>query len=209
MSQRRNERVSMCQKLKEIHGFRPQFILDTYCKSSDIPINMNEILKKMNISCLPSDFYELEANLQMKHKSIMGMVASKGDALNILYSKHLNDATVNYILAHELGHCCLHLPATSEFHVELKTENDIYSYPTWFKLALDINSKKNSVRKEQEADTFAAHLLLPDRTYESYITHNPHLSCKQLSKIFGVPLKLVGIKNKNHFLQANEGGAIE
>lgn len=206
MKRRRKERVVMCQKLKEINGLRPQFILDTYYQSSSIPINMKAILKSMKISCFPSNFSELETNLHIKHRSILGMAASKGDNLIIIYSNHLDNVTANYVLAHELGHCCLHLPVTSEFHVELKTENDIYSYPTWLRLKFDVYSGRDSDPKEQEADAFAAHLLLPDQNFQHYISQKPRPNRQQLSKIFCVPSRLIDIKVQNSHIRANEGG---
>lgn len=195
----RKERVSMCQKIKEIHGLQPANILSAYLDSTASFVNMQDILSKMGIPCIKADFSELGKSLNLaKDDAIWGLAASRGEDLIIAYSKKLDFLMQNYVLAHELGHCCRHLPISAEFHVELKKANDVYSdssisshkFP-WIRM--QFKSEKFSL-KESEADEFAAQLLLPDALLNKYYARNAPLTAQNLSKDLKVPIRFAQAK---------------
>lgn len=180
----------MCQKLKEIHGLTPEEIVRKYLKEySSGKINMTELLKKMGIQCGPTEFAPLEGELCLTgNDAILGIACSEGNALNILYAKKLDQYNINYVLAHELAHCCIHLPVSAEFHVEMMTREDIYSPDNSF---FKFRRNKANMAKEEEADVFAANLLLPTHSLIDYLKQTPAPTIKTISDFFEVPEHLV------------------
>lgn len=194
MEIRRRERVSMCRKIREIHGSQPVDILSRYLDSTASFVDMKDILSKMDIPCFKTDFSELEKKLNLpKDDTIWGLAASRGEELIIAYSKKLDLAMQNYVLAHELGHCCLHLPISAEFHVELKRANDVYSDSSislrrffWARKQAD---SEEFLLKESEADKFAVQLLLPDTLLSKYQNRASPPTARDLSKDLKVPIR--------------------
>ena len=180
----------MCRKLKEIHDLKASDILHRYFVLQPAPhshINVSEILNMLNISHEPVCFEELEESLFLTGNDIiLGMACSQGDDVRILYSNKLRDKEANYILAHEFAHCCLHLPVSAEFHVEMKMRNDIYSSF----LSKPLKNRQNS-KKEKEADEFALELLLPSELFIDYIIQSEVCSIEDISNHFVVPEFLV------------------
>lgn len=182
----------MCKKLKEIHEMNVSDILRTYClqqKNFDCEniVDIVEILNFLGIAHDVISFEELEKSLFLKGNDIiLGMACSEGDNVRILCSNNLDPKEKNYVLAHELAHCCLHLPVSAEFHVELKTKSDIYSSF----LAKPLRDKQVS-KKELEADLFAADLLIPTELLLGYLRKSELFSVKDISDHFNVPESLV------------------
>ena len=204
MKIRQKERASMCQKIKEIHGLQPNDILSAYLDDAVPFVNMEDILLKMRIPCIKADFSELKKQLNLpKDDAIRGLAASRGNELIIAYSEKIDLPMRNYVLAHELGHCCLHLPISTEFHVELKVGNDVYSDSLFSLRKLPwIRRQSNSKKfllKESEADTFATELLLPDFLLGKYRSHNFSWTAQSLSKYFKVPLHIAQIRIDSYY----------
>lgn len=176
--------VPMCQKLQDIHGFQPEQILNSYGEAVPCPVDVRRILKNMRINCLSADVSNLERSLQFQAGTILGMAAARGNDLLIVSSDALPLEEANYVFAHELAHCCLHLPVSSEFHVELKTTTDFYSCPP------QSGFDGFSARKEAEADDFAARLLLPEAELRRRLSQHPRPDAKQLAAVFQVPVSL-------------------
>ena len=179
----------MCMKLKEIHKMQPHNILERYCQQSFDKVDILDILKRMKIQCHCVDFSSLESTLFLSgNDNIQGIAYSEGNDLKILYSNKLNQQEINYTLAHELAHCCLHLPVSADFHVEMKTRVDYYSYNSF----LFIPKKgKRAKKKEIDADKFAANLLIPTSSLMNYLMSNSDLTSKSIAKHFDVPVELV------------------
>lgn len=182
--------VPMCQKLQEIHGFQPEHILDRYGKAAPCPVDVKRLLENMRIDCLSADVSTLEHSLQFQAGTILGMAAARGNDLLIVCSNALPPEEANYVLAHELAHCCLHLPVSSEFHVELKTTNDFYSCPP------QSGFDGFSLQKEEEADAFAARLLIPEAELRRRLSQHPRPDAKQLAASFRVPVSLAKTRLK-------------
>lgn len=204
MKIRQKERASMCQKIKEIHGLQPADILSTYLDGTVPFVNMQDILSKMKIPCIKADLSGLEKELNLsKDDAIWGLAASRGKELIIAYSKNLELPMRNYVLAHELGHCCLHLPISAEFHVELKAGNDVYSDSLFSLRKLPWvrrqSNSKDFLLKESEADTFAMQLLLPDFLLGKYRNRNFPPTAQALSKDFKVPIRFAQTKIDSYY----------
>ena len=126
-----------------------------------MPVDVEKILDQLEIPFRSEDFTSLEKRLNLRSgDGIVGMAFSKGNDLGILYSKELDDDAKNYVLAHELAHCVLHMEPNSRFHVELKMNCDLYSEEQ-DESKPEEQRIKQDVKKEVEADEFAAALLLP------------------------------------------------
>lgn len=180
----------MCKKLKEIHGMQPEDIRRKY--DLDGVINMQNLLDKMQIKHQNNNFSVLEDKLFFNgNDSIMGMACAGENDLLILCKDKLPNKVRNYVLAHELGHCCLHLPITSEYHVELKTKNDIYPIMNQLLYKLMFRNKD---AKEQEADAFAANLLIPTKGFIDLLKADKTPTICDISKNFCVPEHLVRTK---------------
>lgn len=180
----------MCDKIKEIKNKTPNEILEEY-NEEQFPINSQRILKNMGIKSEVIDFTPLEKRIYLNgNDHIYGLSYSDKDDLNILYSKELDEKKVNYVLAHELAHCCLHLPVSAEFHVEMKTERDLYFPNPRYRI--------RKRKKEREADVFAANLLIPDEKLFQIIedTLNKHAipTIELLSQKFNVPESTIRLK---------------
>lgn len=180
----------MCKKLREIHGMQPEDIRRKY--NLDGVIDMQVLLNQMGVMHRKNDFSTLEEKLFFNgNDSIMGMACTGENDLLILYGDKLDDKDRNYVLAHELGHCCLHLPVTSEYHVELKTKNDIY--PIMNKLLYKLMFR-NKDAKEHEADVFAANLLIPTNSFIDLLMDDEVPTIRDISDRFCVPERLVRTK---------------
>ena len=188
-NQKKKRRKEMCKKLKQIHDLKANDILHNYRlqRASHEYINITDVLDFLEIDYNVINFEELEKSLFLKgNDDILGMACSEGDEVRILYSDTLDAKDTNYVLAHELAHCCLHLPVSAEFHVELKVKNDIYSS------FLSKPLKNNRIaKKENEADLFAADLLIPTDLFVEYLNKAESFSVKDISNHFNVPELLV------------------
>jgi hypothetical protein len=98
-----------------------------------------------------------------------GMLVKSGDEFGILYATYLhNEGFENFSVGHEIGHYCIDGHADA-----LLTDGKHVS-----------NANFNSFDPfEQEADFFAAALLMPDRPFKKEIgRRNPGLSCIEALK---------------------------
>lgn len=192
-SKKKEDKKFMCKKLKEIHGLSPNDICREY--ELEKTVDMQGLLEDMEIKCMDYDFTPLEERLCFKGNDvILGMACAGKDDLLILHSSRLNDKEKNYVLAHELAHCCIHLPVSSEYHIELKTKNDIY--PIMRSLYFLINFKNRHHQKEEEADCFAAELLIPTSEIMNVLSSDNVPTIHELSNYFCVPNYLVRLKIK-------------
>lgn len=179
---REREEKNMCKKIKEIHNLSPAKIREQYWKNLISPIDMVSLLRKMEIACVSVDFERLETNLKQNKGNIHGLAYSDKDDLGILYATD-SPKQDNYVLAHELAHCCLHLPVSAEFHVELNANEDIY-----------VPAHRSRFRKkayENEADAFATELLIPTNSLLMQLAETKTPTVKALSDYYIVPKILV------------------
>lgn len=129
-----------------------------------------------------SDVYELCDCLNIKiKKDPLG--STKGYYLNvdgdcfITLNCDLEEWEVRIVLAHELGHAVLHKETNICF-----LKNYTYS---------------NTNKMENEANEFAAHVLIKDKALSIFSKGYDHVTVEQLSKHFRVPEELIMYKFEN------------
>lgn len=185
--------VSMCKKIHEVNSLTPEIVLQKFWDKT-IPVDVKHILQNVGILCRENDFSKLESALHInKGDAILGLALSHGDDLGILFSPRMDQASINYVLAHELAHCVLHLEPSEEYHVELKMSKDLYS-----------SNKRKSVvsrylnsHKELQADRFAADILIPTDALLEYLKKEKHVDIVGISKHFQVSKEIVRLKVMN------------
>ncbi|MDO4800952.1 MAG: ImmA/IrrE family metallo-endopeptidase [Prevotellaceae bacterium] len=166
----------VCKKIQELSCLKAGE-LQKQCGLSFKSDSVCDLLKQMEIDCNCVDFAPLEQQIRVNADNhILGIAYSNGDKLSILYSQVLSSKSLNYVLAHELAHCCLHMLPTSKFHVELMTSNDIYSNPF---------ISESEIEKEQEADRFAVELLIPETQLQSAKSKREK---QKIAKEYNVPI---------------------
>lgn len=87
----------------------------------------------------------------------------------------------NFTIAHELGHYLLG-------HVEDKDYGVLYRQPI---------AEQTNKPMEQEANCFAANLLVPEEMLKKYLTEYPFANNYQLANIFGVSPDVIGFRRQN------------
>ena len=167
----------MCKTLNDLHKKTPDYFLkniDTF------PVDVAKILRDNHIIVFPVSFVELEKQLHFKEDSILGISYARGKELGIMYSENSSETQKRFTLAHELGHCCLHMNAGSLYHIEMHIKSDVLENQR--KPIETIDSKK-----EEEADSFARDLLIPNSVLLWSLENNYQQSIAQLASKFDVP----------------------
>lgn len=176
--------ITMCKKLREIHNKQPGDFLEGI---NSLPIDIEQILDNWEIDTVAVSFEELQKELPLKNNIITGLAYAQGDDLFILYSKDSNKPNSRFTLAHELGHCCIHMNVDSSCHIELQTVGDV----------LNVSQERFKMfnrPKEEEADRFARDLLIPTNALLLLLKKKKMLSLKQLADFFVVPIEQMQIK---------------
>ena len=168
----------MCKKLNELYGMTPAKIIEKYadCKES-YATDIFGILRNLKIPCYEQDFSELDVP---RAASITGAVILDGDKLKMYVSKKCSEEEQRFIVAHELGHCCLHKEVLKNNRVEF------FGPP--------IEGEDES--HEAEADRFAMELLIPEgklRTVRSLLIRK---RLAFLAESFVVPSEIMRERHK-------------
>lgn len=158
-------------KLEMLTQSTPSDLVYKFALDNKFPINIRELLNKLDIKVIPYDFSNLEKNLYknqvMERGVILGAVVSTKDEIGIFYRKDDPEVRIRFTLAHELAHCCLH-PDDVKEHIEFR------------------NDSKNPDAKEYEANVFAGELLIPEEPLKYAITNLINPKIEYLTEIFGV-----------------------
>lgn len=142
----------------------------------DIKDIVNDLVAEHNTT----DVYELCSSLDITVK-YDPLGSTKGYFLNTLgkffitLNNNLEDWERKVVLAHELAHALLHKDSNICF-----LKNYTYS---------------NTNKKENEANEFAAHLLIRDTDLFKFSKGYEYITIEQVSKHFRVPIELVVYKN--------------
>ncbi len=169
--------IKKAEKVRKEVGMEEDVNLDleTFVKSINNKRQVNIKIYEYDLSEFNNDFEE----------SISGLIDSEGKKVNIIINKYDYENRKRFTIAHELGHYFLHhdnsLPIK---HIDLRSSMDMAT----------------SKEKEQEANFFAAELLMPGNLIKKeYYTEKNIIA---LAKIFGVSkeamnirLKELGLKN--------------
>lgn len=175
---KRRKGSSMCKKLRQIHQKRPEEFLSDI---DSLPIDIERILNKWEIEIAAVSFDALQKDLPIGKNKITGLAYAQNDDLFILYSKESTMKEARFTLAHELGHCCLHMDVDSSCHIELQSANDVHNIsPNKFEIFY--------AKKEEAADKFARDLLIPTNVLKLLFSKNKKLSVELLSDFFSVPI---------------------
>lgn len=150
-----------------------------------LPIPVDEIAKKRGLEIRA---YDLGENVS----GVLVMESGKG---TIGFNPTESKVRQRFTIAHELGHYELH-----------KQDNGFFIDKEFKMLFRDHNSSTGEYKKEQEANAFAAALLMPEKFVVKEIkNHNLDLSdedsMKELAKLFNVsvPAMTYRVTNLNLF----------
>lgn len=131
------------------------------------PINLQEIVEEEGLSLAVAEFGE---------QNISGFIDFEKKM--IIANKYDSDTRQRFTIAHELGHWILHQKEINEDHDivvlyrrPIQTENDPL---------------------EQEANCFAANLLVPKKFLKEFIKKK--LNSKQIANIFGVSESVISFR---------------
>lgn len=185
----------MCKKLNELNKLyfigdyeRTSFNLLSKVKWNKIPIDMKEVLRRLDILSSKNNFEDSEKILRENniHKSIQGMVFIDESDIKIYYNpryneKDLTENEINFILAHEFAHSILH---RNEI-INMQGFIDFYG--------LDNNQND---KKEIEANILAGEILMPRKVFITLFetareTKNLKQTKEALSEIFNVPENVI------------------
>jgi len=159
-------------------------ILENY-RMNKLPVPVGEIAQKRGLKIKP---YDLGTN-------VSGVLVIDSGIGTIGYNPTESKVRQRFTIAHELGHYELH-----------KQDRSLFIDKGFTALFRDQDSSKGEIKKEQEANAFAAALLMPEKlVWKEIKKQNFDLSdedsMKQLAKIFyvSVPAMTFRIANLNIF----------
>lgn len=113
-----------------------------------------------------------------EYNDVAGFIDSKGV---VIVNAQESAQRRNFTIAHELGHYLLGHLSNPEYGV-------LYRRPIG-------ETPKNPI--EQEANCFAANLLVPSDMLHKYIRNFPFANNQQLGNIFGVSADVIGYRRQN------------
>jgi Zn-dependent peptidase ImmA (M78 family) len=150
-------------------------------KINELPIPVEEIAKKRGLEIKAYDLGE----------DISGALIIDRGKGTIGYSPKESKVRQRFTIAHELGHYELH-----------KQETGLFIDKEFKILFRDGNSSKGEIKKEQEANAFAAALLMPEKLLVKEIKKNnfdlgDEDSLKQLAKLFNVSVSAISFRIAN------------
>lgn len=165
--------IHMCVPTNKIYGKKAIDILREFGNPSDVPVNLENILKTIGISALPMDFEILEGKLNKGH--ILGLVLANKHNAVIYYSQDATPNRQRFTIAHELGHICNHLqPDTND-----------YPYIDW-----RIEEESNN-KNEIDASIFAGELLIPLEALKNIYLSMAYKNSVDLARIFGTSINVM------------------
>lgn len=140
---------------------------------NSLPIPIKEIANKLNVQLIPHD----------SKGNFSGLLLIQDDIVIIGYNPFESEVRQRFTFAHELGHYILH-----------KERNDIFIDKKFKVLFRDERATTGEYKIEQEANAFAAALLMPElQVKEKIKTLNFDLgdeSCLiELARIFNVSVQ--------------------
>ena len=163
----------MCKKLKELTGLSTSKILETYHeKSNSYAVDMQSIMRAIGVSVSSFDFSELNQEIE---RNILGAIVLLGNNLAVFVSNKCSQPEQRFILAHELGHCCLHGTTLKATKIECARDFD------------------SGNPHEHEADLFADQLLLPEKEFIEVCNkfEGQKIDISILAEIFCVPRECI------------------
>ena len=147
----------------------------------ELPIPLNKIIKSFNVTIKP---YELGEN-------ISGLLVIDSGVGTIGINPNDSKVRQRFTLAHELGHYILH-----------KHETELFIDKEFTVLFRNQKSSTGEIKREQEANAFAASILMPKKFLVEEISRfnfdlNDENSIKKLSKTFEVSSAAMAFRISN------------
>lgn len=165
----------MCQRLIELNGKSAEEILKSSGQANKVPVNLEKIIETIKVYKHPRTFEDIE---KIEKREVAGLVLLSGDDIGIFYDIDASIEQKRFIIAHEIGHCCLHGDTLKDGYIEF----------------LHKDGYEND--HEKEASLFAARLLIPEEPLIS--TYNKLIlpTLNGLADIFEVPKHLMKFRLK-------------
>ncbi len=160
----------MCIALDKIKGLSAEEILNITNQQDEIPVNLDVIMDKLRIKRFATSFDEIE---KKENKKVSGLVLLNEKDIGIFYRKNSDLRKKRFIIAHELGHCCLHGDMLEDDYIDFYSEDTIEE------------------EYEKSATAFAMRLLIPEQSIQKISSKILKPSIKILSEIFQVPESLM------------------
>lgn len=171
--------------LKRIEKITVDILKNYGISKLKLPIQVDKIARKRGLQIKPYDF----------GTNVSGALVIDSGTGTIGYNPTESKVRQRFTIAHELGHYELH-----------KQDSSLFIDKGFTVLFRDQNSSKGEIKNEQEANAFAAALLMPEKfVWNEIKKQNLDLSdedsMKQLAKIFdvSVPAMTFRIANLNIF----------
>ena len=129
-----------------------QRLLDIY-RITYVPVPVEEVAKKAGINLFP---FDLGAD-------VSGALYITNGVSNIGYNPNESKVRQRFTIAHELGHFTLHHGLETVF-----VDNENYYQFLMFR-STNLSLSQNDLKKEQEANAFAAALLMPQLSVKNEV----------------------------------------
>ena len=165
----------MSMKLKELNGMSAEAILERSGQLEFGIVDLEKIINDLDISIYPRTFDDIE---EIKKTEVAGLVLLNGDDIGIFYDIEAPIERKRFIIAHELGHCCLHGEILKDGYIEFLRKNGFED------------------EHETEASAFAARLLIPKKLLINVYNKLLIPSLDGLAEIFQVPKHLMEYRLK-------------
>ena len=160
----------MCEKLKTLNGTKAEQILSLCNQASNIVVDLEGIVERLGLYKYARTFDDIEEKLK---QTVKGLVLLSGDDIGIFYDSEATVREKRFIIAHEIGHCCLHGDTLKEGYIE-------YLHKDGFEN-----------EREKEASAFAARLLIPESSLMRLHSALLVPTVKDLAEMFLVPERLM------------------
>ena len=136
------------------------------------PVNLSYILDRLSIARKAFSFTRLNRKFDI---DVSGAIFANRCDVTLYYRRNCSLEEQRYTTAHEIGHCCLHTD-------EVNRKIVFFDFVTPPKFSINM-------RQEDEADAFAAELLVPKHLLKPAYLAMPQLST--LTESFKVPIHVM------------------
>ena len=156
-------------------------------KISSLPVPIKDIVKKEGLNLISYDLGE----------NVSGILVIENSIGTIGYSPENSKVRQRFTIAHELGHFLLHKHHSSEVFID---KDFIIKYRSEKKYT------STEIKQEQEANTFAAALLMPLDMLKAEVAKKENLNLSEtelistLAKIFDVSIPAMTYRIANSTL---------
>lgn len=160
----------MSSKLEMLKGMSAEEILRKSGQLRKVPVDLGKIVSTLGLCKYSGTFEDIE---KIKGKKVAGLIVLNRGDIGIFYDANATIEEKRFIIAHEIGHCCLHGAMLENAYIEY-----------WE----DDGHKKEYEDKES---VFAARLLIPKEPLFSVYKKLLLPSLSGLADIFEVPQYLM------------------